>query len=165
MADKSFTPFAIIPKTTQLNPLMEKMYKSWAMENNVPLSNDYDMRGYFLDTIMGKARPTEINASDNQMHFPDTYKLPNHPSFSNESMYAKPGETRHWVENPAPYKEGTFALQGKGGNIKVEIPQPQVDLYQGQPDLPLENVSILEQQLLLAKPMMQVSNWLQKFKK
>jgi hypothetical protein len=37
--------------------------------------------------------------------------------------------------------------------------------YKGQPDLPLENNSILEQQLLLAKPMMQVSNWLQKFKK
>jgi hypothetical protein len=162
MSDKQFTPFAVIPKTTRLGPSMEKMYKAWVLQNNVPTSNDYDMRGYFLDTVMGKAAPTEINVADNQTHYPDTYKLPNHPSFSNESIYAKPNESRHWVENPAPYKEGTWALQDKGGNIKVEIPQPQAELYQGQPDLPVEPFTLLEEQILSAKPVADLFKYFKK---
>lgn len=43
-------------------------------------SSDYDMRGYFLDN------PDKIANPEGQ-HYPDTYKKPWHPTFSDESMY------------------------------------------------------------------------------
>lgn len=42
-------------------------------------SYDYDMKGYFADT--GKTPNSE------GQHYPDTYKKPWHPTFSDESMY------------------------------------------------------------------------------
>jgi len=75
----------------QLGPNTENMYKSWALENRVPQSNDYDMRGYFYGNTMGTVEKPELNPADMQPHFVDTYKLPNHPTFSNESKYYRQG--------------------------------------------------------------------------
>lgn len=63
---------------TKLTPQQEKQYQAWATKNNrVNDTYDYDMRGAWKAGA-GKA--------DNG-HFPDTYKKPNHPTFSNESIY------------------------------------------------------------------------------
>jgi hypothetical protein len=100
------------------------MYGQWVMNNRIPESNDYDMRGYFYDLLTGnKDARTAVNASDNALHFTDKWKLPNHPSFSSESVYSRTSQDPRWVENPAPYKEGTWALQNKQGNKVLEIPQ------------------------------------------
>lgn len=108
---------------TQLGPNTENMYKSWAIENNVPQSNDYDMRGYFMGQMTGDPQATSsMNPGDMQMHFTDKFKIPNHQSFSNESMYDTQGTAPHWVENPAPYTEGTWAQQGKRGLLNIELP-------------------------------------------
>lgn len=45
--------------------------------------DDYDYRGYWKNEVEGKG--ATANA---QSHFPDTYKKPNHPTFSIESQYA-----------------------------------------------------------------------------
>ena len=111
-------------QTTRLTPSLERMYGQWVMNNKIPESNDYDMRGYFYDLLTGnKDARTAVNASDNALHFTDKWKLPNHPSFSNESVYSRTSQDPRWVENPAPYKEGTWALQNKQGNKVLEIPQ------------------------------------------
>jgi hypothetical protein len=115
------TPVAPVQQT-QLPPRMENLFQMWATTNNVPQSNDYDMRGFYMGKLLGDpSAMSQVNASDNQLHFSDKWKLPNHKSFSNESQYSRGLLDPRWVENPAPYKEGTWGLLGGGGYKKLEI--------------------------------------------
>jgi hypothetical protein len=64
---------------TKLSAKEEKQYLSWAKENKREKDTyDYDMRGAWKAGFTG----------DKRGHFPDKYKKPNHPTFSNESMYS-----------------------------------------------------------------------------
>lgn len=113
---------------TQLGPQTENMYKSWMIENNVRPSNDYDMRGYFMGQMTGDPEAqSEVNPSDMQMHFTDKYKFPNHPSFSNQSMYDLNKTAPAWVGNEGqqqlpPYTEGAWGQLGKKGLMNLELP-------------------------------------------
>lgn len=108
---------------TKLSPDLENMYKAWAVQNNVPQSNDYDMRGFWFGKMTGDpAAQSSINPVDMQLHFSDKWKMPNHQSFSNESMYDFGGNAPRWVEQPAPYKKGTWGQYGKKGLMNLEIP-------------------------------------------
>ena len=120
MADTKAMKYARLLQA-QLGPNTENMYKAWALENRAPQSNDYDMRGYWFGNTMGTVEKPELNPADMQPHFVDTYKLPNHPSFSNESMFDLTGQAPRWVQ-PAPYTEGTWAQQGKRGLLNLELP-------------------------------------------
>ena len=57
--------------------------------------HDYDLESYYNSL---KYNPNE-ESSD--MHLPDTYKKPNHPTFSSQSIYNIPGiqEGGQWIEN------------------------------------------------------------------
>lgn len=69
---------------TRLSPQEEQAYQQWAQQNNrLNDDADYDMRG---------AWKANIGQSGNG-HYPDTFKKPNHPTFSDQSMY-------HGIENP-----------------------------------------------------------------
>lgn len=75
---------------TQLSPEEESKFQSWKAQNAPNDSGaDYDLRGAY------KAGLTKDIASG---HWPDTYKKPNHPTFSEESIYAKdrPDLAGHW---------------------------------------------------------------------
>lgn len=78
---------------TQLSPQEEAQFQAWAKAHN-RLGDlfDYDMRGAWKANI-GQA---------GNGHFPDTYKKPNHPTFSNESIYnGTEGMTGgRWLETP-----------------------------------------------------------------
>ena len=119
MADKAQKIAKLLQ--AQLGPNTEAMYKSWALENRVPQSNDYDMRGFWYGNTMGNEPSAEMNPADMQLHFTDKYKLPNHPSFSNESMYDVYNQAPRWVQH-APYTEGTWAQQGRKGLMNLELP-------------------------------------------
>lgn len=74
---------------TQLSPEEENQFMAWAGEMRLAGKihpqddfSDYDMRGYWKETG-GKG------TADKDSHFPDTYKRPNHPTFSVESKYAQ----------------------------------------------------------------------------
>ena len=60
-------------------------------------NHHYDYRGYWL---ANKNKNIDFTVKD--FHFPDTYKQPTHPTFSNESQYARrkyginPKEVGHW---------------------------------------------------------------------
>lgn len=65
---------------TALTPKEEMEFQRW---KNIHAPNDsgqdYDLRGAYKAGVT----PAENG------HWPDTYKKPNHPTFSNESIYAK----------------------------------------------------------------------------
>lgn len=69
---------------TKLSQKEEASYQKWRAGLPKPLQyeGDYDLRGLY------RSNPN-VKPSAN-MHFPDTYKLPNHPTFSNESKYFTP---------------------------------------------------------------------------
>jgi len=105
----------------------ESRYRLWALFNDIPQSNDYDMRGFYkglmsLDSDAGSA----INPNDNQMHFPDKWKLPNHPSFSTDSKYydaAKMPGTPSWFGGNLPNGGASWALRRPDGSpVMQEAP-------------------------------------------
>jgi hypothetical protein len=70
----------------RLTPEEELRFQDWAKRNSIRMepgwNEDYDMRGLWKSDPNFKP--------DARGHFPDTYKMPNHPTFSNESIYATP---------------------------------------------------------------------------
>lgn len=80
---------------TPLTPAEEQAYQAWAIANKRTKDTyDYDMRG---------AWKAGISQAGNG-HYPDTYKKPNHPTFSAESQYA----------NPATMPGGVWGEDGQG---------------------------------------------------
>jgi hypothetical protein len=66
---------------TQLSPEEEEKFLQWKAINAPHDSGeDYDLRGAY------RAGLTKDIKSG---HWPDTYKKPNHPTFSNQSIYSK----------------------------------------------------------------------------
>jgi hypothetical protein len=78
---------------TKLTAAEEVAFNTWARSTGKLRDlYDYDMRGAWKDGV---------SAAGNG-HFPDTYKKPNHPTFSNQSKY-------HGVDG---YKGGAWADDG-----------------------------------------------------
>jgi hypothetical protein len=107
------------PYLTQLAPLDEMRFRQWIQQKQVPWqdspTSDYDMRGYYQALQKGDARAVETqSAFDGKMHFPDTWKTPNHKTFSNESMYALP---------TAPTWRGDRLVNAMGGIVADETPK------------------------------------------
>jgi len=76
-----------MPFDTKLNPGEERKFQSWKSKHAPKDSGaDYDLRGAYKSGL----KP------DVTGHWPDTYKKPNHETFSDESIYSsltgtKPG--------------------------------------------------------------------------
>lgn len=70
-------------KATTLESNDEVQYQKWksSLPKRLQYEGDYDLRGYWKDNGGVKI---PVNSD---VHLPDTYKLPNHPTFSNESKY------------------------------------------------------------------------------
>lgn len=97
---------------TNLTPQEETQFAQWAREKNLLRDlYDYDMRGAWK---AGAAQSEEG-------HFPDTFKKPNHPTFSVESQYHNeknlPGGT--WgvdSEGRTTFTPSAFNLQNMSPN-------------------------------------------------
>lgn len=90
---------------TPLAPNEEAAFAAWAKaRNKLGDLYDYDLRGAWKDGA----------ATAENGHLPDTYKKPNHPTFSMESRYATP-ETPggEWVETPS----GKWAFKASPYNV------------------------------------------------
>ena len=92
---------------TQLSKKDEAKFLKWA-ENNNKLNDvyDYDLRGAWKDMQSGKMTP------DERGHLGDLYKKPNHPTFSDQSIY-------HGVDG---YQGGSWADNGAGGYVYKASP-------------------------------------------
>jgi hypothetical protein len=75
---------------TSLSPDDEKEFQKWKKQYAPNDSGaDYDLRGAFK---------AGLTPDPKTGHWPDMFKKPNHPTFSNESIYAKdrPDLAGHW---------------------------------------------------------------------
>lgn len=85
---------------TPLDPQQQQGYEQWksTLPPRLQWTGDYDLQGFYKDN-----GPVPFSGD---MHMPDTYKKPNHPTFSNESQYAPMGNPGSWNGNtfmpPAP---------------------------------------------------------------
>src|SRR4051812_39929817 len=78
---------------TALTPDEEAQFGKWKAKNAPNDSGaDYDLRGAFKAGLT----PAGPEAGANEGHWPDTFKKPNHPTFSVESKYAKFGNPGRW---------------------------------------------------------------------
>ena len=73
---------------TQIAPDQESAFRAWRAANAPNDSGaDYDLRGAFAAGV----KPDPVTG-----HWPDTFKKPNHPTFSDESQYAQYGKPGRW---------------------------------------------------------------------
>ncbi len=85
-----------MPSKTFLSPEEEGAFRLWALQNQIgdldhPNSH-YDYRGFWKRTA---GAPHMMGD-----HFPDTFKLPTHPTFSQESQYSTgPSQGGMWLPN------------------------------------------------------------------
>ena len=97
-------------------------YLQWVIRNNVPISNDYNMEGFYKAQQIGDPRVSAgINPNDNRMHFTDMFKLPNHHSFSSDSAYATP-DAPEWMGGRLPNGGESWTLWGQDGPVVSEAP-------------------------------------------
>jgi hypothetical protein len=105
---------------TPLTPEEEQRYQEWAKQNHRESDTfDYDMRGAWKEGIQ---------ADPSTGHFPDTYKKPNHPTFSDQSQYhgADGRYGGHW-----DYDEtGTETLQP----YQKQDPTPKIQQQMDDPE-------------------------------
>jgi len=97
------TQFGQYANGGQLKP--KPKYEEWIKTVNPDfISNDYNLRDAYNELPY---KATKAWAKDPERnHLPDTYKLPNHPTFSNESKYydsVTPGVGGYWGEGADNY--------------------------------------------------------------
>jgi len=105
---------------TPLTPDEEAQFRKWVADSKAPFNpddkmSDYDMRGYWKDIAAKGGDSTQRNATDGEMHYPDTYKTPYHQSFSAESRYATPD---------APKWTSDTQLTGSDGKVSFDETKP-----------------------------------------
>ena len=87
--DPRFDVPAVNPTPTQLSTADEAKFRAWADKFTGGTTDQqlqsYDLRGAWQDIARGDLQP------DERGHLPDTYKLPSHITFSQDSKYATPG--------------------------------------------------------------------------
>ncbi len=89
---------------TPLSPDQEQAYQA-KYGTDPRTTEDYDMRGFY------KANP-EVDPHTDGTHYPDTFKKPSHPTFSDQSQY-------HSAETPG----GQWTLDETGRDVFTPGPQ------------------------------------------
>lgn len=97
---------------TPLDNKQESQFQSWQKAQSAVSKrdiskdlSDYDMRGYW------QQRQSSPQSRGKNGHYPDTFKKPSHPTFSDESKYSTYGTSGgHWVGDKAFVPSGTNAM-------------------------------------------------------
>jgi hypothetical protein len=113
------------PIGTKLSSEQEIEYQKWKnkLPKNLQYEGDYDLRGLWKENP--NAQPSA------NLHFTDKYKLPNHKTFSDESIYFNPSTKKYagkWVETNKswdyiPYDKSVKSIisEMKEKPIKIKI--------------------------------------------
>ena len=102
----------------------EMSYQKWR-DDVAPQaeSADYNLRGFYNALLNGDPVARGAMGNDGQPHFPDKWKLPNHPTFSRESQYYNPQtmpNTPNWMAAPMS------GLPGMGNNFVLRRPDGSI---------------------------------------
>jgi len=106
---------------TNLSPEEETKFQDWKQKFAPNDSGaDYDLRGAYKAGL-------EPDATTG--HWPDTFKKPNHPTFSDQSMYAKdrPDLAGHWAEDGKTYIPPRDSSQDIKVNPWITITPEDID--------------------------------------
>lgn len=135
---------------TKLSPDKEQQFQKWKAKYAPNDSGfDYDLRGAFLKGYT----PSPDNG-----HFPDEFKKPNHPTFSNQSKFAKdyPELAGSWAEDnktylpPKPSQKPLSFIGEMGQNVGNAV-QSAKDLLSGNYEVPGRTVSTPKTEALADK--------------
>lgn len=126
---------------TKLTPAEEQQYEAWAKQiGHQNDTRDYDLRGAWKAGVN--------NGDDPRGHFPDTYKKPNHPTFSVESQYSDGKTAGRWTttqDGKDQFVAGAANLQFRTPealqqymsqtepDVQLVLPTPRTDKYYGKP--------------------------------
>ena len=101
----------------------------------------YDYEGFWNDQEARDKWVNEEDANPGKAHFPDTYKLPTHPTFSTDSKYSNAtteggswseDEQGNWTFTTSPYVESRSSLEDMQRYFRKQ--EPGVTLvYKGVP--------------------------------
>lgn len=130
-----FSGIGNTPIGSDLSPEVKK-YQDWLSKNNLRDTDryDYDMQGAYMAGI----QPSENG------HLPDTYKKPNHMTFSDESIFH--GGTMTFKDSPDYIAEGGHweKLEGEDkkysftpgkSNLDYHTPEDMIDYFKkNEPD-------------------------------
>jgi hypothetical protein len=124
---------------TPLSPEDEAKFQAWVQANHRQGDlADYDLRGAW------KADAKEASNG----HLPDTWKKPNHPTFSSESVYngADGHQGGAWTEVKGRWhfkaSPGNVANMGSAGALEQYFRQREPDSNLELPPLPKEPVVV-----------------------
>jgi hypothetical protein len=137
---------------TPLPPGTEAFFQSWLRDQGQQAGRDmsrdtydYDMQGAFL----GGAGRSGANA-----HWPDTFKKPNHPSFSDQSIYHgadghqggawQPTPDGGWRFAPGPTNLQMHGPEGLQRYFQRVDPGVQLDIPNAAPVAPPAPTSMLD---------------------
>ena len=113
---------------TKLTEPEQMKYDVWRsmLPKNLQYEGDYDLKGFY------KENPN-WTPNDPNSHMTDKYKLPNHPTFSNESMYfnlSNKDSAGYWQNNMyIPYNpsiKDTVREFGPGGEVTTKNYVPEI---------------------------------------
>ena len=119
---------------TKLSAGEEKKFQEWKAKNAPNDSGqDYDLRGAFKAGVKPDAETG---------HWPDTWKKPNHPTFSDQSIYAndRPDLAGKWEGDKYIPPQGMYVSPDERAQAVIPLPQPR-------PVLRTEGGSFLESSL------------------
>ncbi len=119
---------------TSLDPSMEAKFQQWkaTLPTRLQSDSDYDLRGFFR-----KNPNWSLDQPD--AHMTDEFKLPNHPTFSNESRNFNP-ETKHlagkWNGDVFVPFDSRYKRRTDESANPVPTPEGGVDAISGGPAPP-----------------------------
>ena len=92
---------------TELTEDELKSFNQWKVDSKIGSwdRGAYDIQGYYKGQVLGQG----FDAVDAEGHRPDTYKKPNHPTFSDQSKYSKEAPAGFWEDDkywaPSTHKD------------------------------------------------------------
>lgn len=123
---------------TKLTPDDEKQFQTWATSRGIKdldhPDSHYDYRGFWRGIQDGDVDATQ---SATNGHFPDKWKTPGHPTFSDESVYATEGDN-HWENTPngarlVDQNGNVVADEGRRPRTKADAANRALDSQYGIP--------------------------------
>ncbi len=115
-----------IEKAQPSTPSLDADYQNWVKSNHLTPTDDYDLRGAY----------DAGTQPDQRGHLPDTFKLPNHITFSDESQFnGKDGnEGGHWEQD----SQGKWSFTPGPTNLKNHTVEELQDYFKKyEPDATL----------------------------